>query len=844
MTAALGALLLIAYLPGAIGYRLPVADRPRRANLDAEERFFWHVTLSLTWSLSLVLALAALGRYQFSTLLWINAGVSAGLVILTRGRLAYAGTARRPTWTMVLPICLIALCVWRFFPVSEYIIGGKDPGVYVNEGIHIAQRGTLVITDRAIAAVPSFATDLFFPSEHKTEYYSASFMGFFIQNDPANGHVIGQFPHLFPASIAVGYGLNGLTGARETVAWWGLLGVLGVYFAAARFAGKPAACAAAVLLAVQVMQVWFARYPNADIVLQAGVFASLLAFARAHQDDDMFFGPVAAWVIGLQVFSRSDALLAILPMAGTAVLVWLVSSGERLKLRFLLPALVVTGLGLWYLTDLMRAYFWRSMVFLVNLPPINVAIGTCVAVVLGVILWWSRERYPGVARRWIPVTLAAGLAALAIYAYFFRAAGGKLTPWDAYALRDFVDLYLWWPMLLAALAGVALAVRRDFWRDPAFILVFSAFSIFLFYKARIVPEHFWMTRRFLAVILPGALVLAAFAAIGHITRQTRGWAAARGVAGALLLTVAAQHYVSAAAPVIPHVEYRNIIPYVERLSARFTPRDLIILESRDTGSDIHVLGPPLAYIYDRSVLVLHSAKPDRVMFRAFLDDALAQYERVFFVGTGGTTLLSRQIVATPVDSDRVQIDEFESTTDTNGTVDGEARRLTRATLPDEIRHKEFDYGVYQLTIGHTGETPFTLDVGLRDDLHVLRFHAKEQSDARTIRWTQDASEVALSGMRGTEREVTLVLSDGGRPAGTTPAHVRVLLNGVLLGESDVRPGFDSYTFAIPAAVALAAATAETPAALRIESTVWSPRAALGAPDNRELGVMLDRVTVR
>jgi hypothetical protein len=52
---------------------------------------------------------------------------------------------------------------------------------------------------------------------------------------------------------------------------------------------------------------------------------------------------------------------------------------------------------------------------------------------------------------------------------------------------------------------------------------------------------------------------------------------------------------------------------------------------------------------------------------------LRKYPRVFFVGTGGTTLLSRQIVATPVDSDRVQIDEFEVTTDTL-SADGHGRR--------------------------------------------------------------------------------------------------------------------------------------------------------------------------
>ena len=39
-------------------------------------------------------------------------------------------------------------------------------------------------------------------------------MGFFV-TDPASGTVVGQFPHLYPAAIAIGYGLDGLTGARH-----------------------------------------------------------------------------------------------------------------------------------------------------------------------------------------------------------------------------------------------------------------------------------------------------------------------------------------------------------------------------------------------------------------------------------------------------------------------------------------------------------------------------------------------------------------------------------------------------------------------------------------------------
>jgi 4-amino-4-deoxy-L-arabinose transferase-like glycosyltransferase len=160
-------------------------------------------------------------------------------------------------------------------------MGGKDPGVYMNAGIQIGQRGTLWFDDPVIRDVPAEAWDLFQPYYGRDAYYSTRFMGFFIL-DPEAGTVVSQFPHLFPASIALGYGIDGLTGARRVTGAWALLGVLAVYFASARLFGRRAAALGAALLTLHVIQVWFARYPNAEVVMQALLFAALLANARAH----------------------------------------------------------------------------------------------------------------------------------------------------------------------------------------------------------------------------------------------------------------------------------------------------------------------------------------------------------------------------------------------------------------------------------------------------------------------------------------------------------------------------------------------------------------------------------
>ena len=53
-----------------------------------------------------------------------------------------------------------------------------------------------------------------------------------------------------------------------------------------------------------------------------------------------------------------------------------------------------------------------------------------------------------------------------------------------------------------------------------------------------------------------------------------------------------------------------------------------------------------------------------------------------------------------------------------------------------------------------------------------------------------------------------------------------------------------YVFEIPAALAAEAAASVDSVTVRLISTTWNPRALTGADDNRDLGVMVDRVEVR
>ncbi len=824
-------LLIVAWLPGAVIFRLPIAERDQRAALDAEERLFWAVVISAVVSLSVVLGMAVAQRYSFERLLLVNLGLAFAAAAAGRFQLRLGAKAPRPGLAALLPLSLVLLGLWRFFPPSEYIIGGKDPGVYMNEGIQIAQRGAIVVRDPVVSTVPTFARDLFFPSHQRSDYYSLRFMGFPIK-DPDAGTVVGQFPHLFPASIAIGYGLDGLTGARRAVGVWAILGVLALYFAGRRLAGAPAAWVAAALLTLNVVQVWFARYPNAEMVMQALLFAALLAHARAHVDGDGFFAPVAGVLLGLLLFLRFDAVLGIAAVLA-ALALGVLADRARLRISFVVSFALTAALASAYLVGPMRHYADLPIVFLSHFAWWQYAL-IATGAGCGVIALVLGARLPALGARVrtiAPTVLAFALVGAAVYALLLREPVGPLAARDAYALRTFAAYYLTLPGLLAALLGFALLARRIFWRAPELFTTVALFCFFFFYKIRIASDHFWMARRFLPVILPGALLFAAAAALSG----TRGaWAPTkmlRGTIGVAFVLLLATQYTRAARPVLPHVEYAGVIAKLEALSATLGDRDLLIVESRNTGSDTHVLALPLAYIYARNVLVLNSPKPDKAVFAGFLDWARTRYDRVLFMGGGGTDLLSPAWGAQPVASERFQIPEYDAPAD---------------AYPRFVQRKEFDYSIYELTRPDPSSAaqPFDLDVGVNDDLHVVRFHAKEQTEGRSFRWSRGRSLLAVTGVRPDSREIVLWMSDGGRPPAVDRADVTVALDNEVLGTVRVDTGFKPYALPIAPALAERLSRLGRTIDLTITTSAWQPETVLGTSDDRELGVMVDRVTIK
>ena len=301
----------------------------------------------------------------------------------------------------------------------------------------------------------------------------------------------------------------------------------------------------------------------------------------------------------------------------------------------------------------------------------------------------------------------------------------------------------------------------------------------------------------------------------------------RAAAGGLVLFVLAVQYGAATRPILRHTEHAGMIPAVESLARRIGPNDLLVMPTRN-ASDAQTFALPLAYIYDRNVLPLRYNSPDPKAFGAFLDWARQRYDRVLFMGSGGTNLLTRRITPKLISTNRIRVPFYDRTLN---------------AYPQGVDSWEFDSGLYELLPDPVPPGPVEIDVGSGYDLYVGNMHPSEtSSEGRSFRWTRTRSTVWIVGTHPEASELILTLSGRLDQAGIAP--VRIVLNDRLLGTLSPADGYERYTLPIPPDLAREMAERDEASELRIESQPWVPSRLLGLPDDRILGIRLDRVVIR
>jgi hypothetical protein len=825
-------------VPGLVFLAL-VGKRERNA-LRLDEALFLSVAVSVMASAWVGLTLAEAGRFSLVTAATILGAVSLVALVLGRRRLAAPLPRLRSMADVAPALVVLMLALSLQARPSEYLLGGRDPGTYIGAMGLIARTGGIAYTDPAVLSIPKQDVELFYRNPASPDFTWGRFMGFPLER-PETGRVFPEFFHLFPAFGAFLFQAMGVRGALATPPVFGVLGTLGVFLALRRLFGDATALLAALLLATNVVQVWFARYPVSEPVSQFLVFVALLALSHWEERASPCFGALFGTALGLALLVRIDSVLLLAPLTlyvlirrAHADLPWRTAAAALVPLGALLTHAVLHAalFARKYIDNIASRPYWQQPKMVWVILGVLVMLSALAASHYGprLVLWLEGRTE----------ILRSGVMALVVllagYAYFVRpllsACAGADGNDPALAWRDPGILgVLGFPRLAAhdaqslvrlgwfvtplglglGMLGLLFAIRAFRARYLFFGLTAFSFGAFYFYKIRIYNDYYFALRRFVPVILPCLLGLAAF----FLVRLARRGGLQRVVAGVMALGLLAA-FARDTARIASFTDWKNAVRFVDDVARRFGPDDIVIFEQ---AQSIHLLSLPLWAIHGVSVLELARFNPDPEKLRHLVTSWRPRYRNLYFVHTYRTDLCGLFL-------EHVEDYSF-------GSYEWE-RAYGRPPERPEFRALKFTVSRVvppeELLVPPLRE----VDLGGSDDFQVSGFFDKEGGEDLTFRWTGACASVYLPGARG--GDTLLVTAAAGTRPEVKPAVVRASLSGVAIGGFTPTTGFAEYALRLPRTFP------PGPPVLRFDVNAWRPANVLpGATDTRDLGVMLDRL---
>jgi alpha-1,2-mannosyltransferase len=149
--------------------------------------------------------------------------------------------------------------------------------------------------------------------------------------------------------------------------------------------------------------------------------------------------------------------------------------------------------------------------------------------------------------------------------------------------------------------------------------------------------------------------------------------------------------------------------------------------------------------------------------------------------------------------------------------------------------------VLLLSLAFQVRIPFAIGLGTAGDEAFLRgFYDVESADGLPFRWSGDRSSVVFPGIGAYAPAVLRLRLNGYRPADLPPPTVTISANGQELASIPVTGEFEAYELPIGREAMGASGTLQ----VELSSETFVPHEVTGSGDQRELGVLVDDVSVQ
>ncbi|MEW6363036.1 MAG: hypothetical protein AB1714_00180 [Acidobacteriota bacterium] len=825
------ALLLAVLVPGFLLFRC--FGQEEAARKPRGELLFAVLAAGLYLASWIGILLVEIGRF---TPVWMSGTLAALSLILwlgaRRASSPLAGGPRAGGWLSGLPLLLL-LALLPLYRPFEYILGGRDPGVYVNAGIMVSRTGGIPFRDPLIDELPAEVRGLFLrdvPSYGVTT--TERIQGYWYPGKSAGG-IVSQGLHLFPAWLGAGRWLFGYPGLLWMIPVIALFGCAGIYYFCSSVASWQASAVATVLLLMSPIQIYFSKYPSSEVLVLALLWPALYFYQCFTETSSPLYAALAGCGLGLTLMTRLDSVLLIVPVClvtAYALIRFPERKGSYLfTLFFGLLAVHATV----HMLCASRPYV-LAVINVLKIIPLLAEVALPGFVILLLLTYLARNRLRALLVRsessWVSWPLPLVAAAAAAYLYFYRPfhPGGHWDLGNANSLRYF-EFYMGSFATLAVVIGFMHFIYSEKGRNVLFTFVVLTCFGFYFYRLQIYPELIWAMRRFVPVVWPASFVLLAMllARLWRAERRLRWPARVTAAAAGMVilgnsLTVAPFYFKLR--------EYDGAIAWVERAAGRIGESDLVIFEPRFFGT-LQTLSLPLWSEYRRNVLHLVFDRPQPRAFESFVQ----QWKRRH----GGRILIALQSgieIASNALRPRLICEEKTSLPMLEQLYNGYPRKVVPFPVP---------YKLYELEIGPRNDLRQTIDIGSPgDDLLVSGCYGAERGDAETFRWTTYKAGIYLPAFTERCSQVEIRLAAGPRPEYLGGVACVMRIGDYPAGTIRPQPGFATFTLAVPAEAREMSRQGRPTSLTMFILHPFTPSTHIrGNTDSRSLGVAIDSVRV-
>ena len=615
---------LLFYVPGHLLFCGMIGTKYDIYDISLIERIFLKILGSILITGWIGLVLAELGHFSLMLILTLLLIFDILLIILLHIDLKNSfkyefnnTDFNKPTWIFVI---IIAISLLLFLPPYEWIIGGMDPGVYVNIGVNIAKTGSIISYDPLIASLDPSVLDQFLLIWHRG--YPVQSPGFYI-TDISTGQITPQFLYLWPTWIAIFYSLMGLKGSLLATSFFAIMSIVAFFSLTKILSNTHIGLLASLLLSISYAQIFFAKYPASEMLSQFLLMSALYTFFIFNRTNERYFGLISSLCFGGFLLNRIDSVLILIPIVIFLLYLYFNNKSNRNWYYFVIPLtilLVHSAITLYFIS-----HNYLFMIFpVVQSSIIHQFIFFLLFLIVSAVIL-KRVKFENINPNY---TLCAKyililLTITFVIMYYFIIPDGNVSSNNHNLIK--LSWYIGNTFgLFLALLGIVLTIQKKLNKETFFIFsILAIYSLFYIPNAIMTLDQPAWARRFLPVIIPMSVLFIAFAIDQVRNINVHG----KKIAIFLTILLIAIN-INQDVYLVNYIEYENVISGTSELNGFFDENDILIFDYNDLAFKF---AAPMMYIYDKNVIVAWNLSDDSILFESQISKWLDSGYDVYYI---------------------------------------------------------------------------------------------------------------------------------------------------------------------------------------------------------------------